>query len=363
MKKVFYIIVMICVTFSIVEGVQRIRYALRFRSAYWFTYGFTEKPANFDAMFELGLHNKNSKVRIIEPPTIFYDGYRKNNPRYSSEIKINSHGFRGREIGKKMGYRIIALGGSTTFGFGVRDGFTYPELLEGMLNSADTKYEVINAGMIASDIKEISNLFKKEIVQLKPDLVLIDSVFNNFYYSKHLAQRNNVFQKANLFLMKKSLFYLTFREKMATLLYKHMGDLYSPPSQRLLYYFLQDNIFWEDMELRFNEIINIAKLNNIKIILIAEPIWLRNHRKSGCSLLLDERLGPIYNKFYTLLYLFSDRNGVEILNAANSFNSIPDKDAYFTDGIHLTPEGNKYLAYLIAKKFTTNRLYSKTQTH
>jgi len=56
---------------------------------------------------------------------------------FHEEVFINSTGFRNR-YNLKLGnynetYRIFAIGDSWTFGHGLSDGFTYPELLENIL--------------------------------------------------------------------------------------------------------------------------------------------------------------------------------------------------------------------------------------
>src|SRR6516162_505269 len=66
------------------------------------------------------------------------------------DVRLNSHGLRGPDFSltKAPGtYRILMLGDSTTFGWGVREEDTIAQRLQSMLNNQakGVSYEVINA--------------------------------------------------------------------------------------------------------------------------------------------------------------------------------------------------------------------------
>src|SRR3989338_912846 len=92
-------------------------------------------------------------VNLFEPD--LYLGYRHRPDSCSFSVRINSMGFRGREISFTKPdnlSRIITIGGSTTFGSDNKENDTYPALLERELNSesihSSVKYEVINGGVV-----------------------------------------------------------------------------------------------------------------------------------------------------------------------------------------------------------------------
>ncbi|MBI4035021.1 MAG: hypothetical protein HY381_01330 [Candidatus Chisholmbacteria bacterium] len=69
---------------------------------------------------------------------------------FTTEVKISKQGLRNREvvIPKPAGvYRILALGDSFTFGWGVDEGKTWPRLVEAGLRERGLPVEVINAGV------------------------------------------------------------------------------------------------------------------------------------------------------------------------------------------------------------------------
>ena len=91
---------------------------------------------------------------------------------------INSHGFRGVETTKDKPidtFRMLTVGGSTTFSIGVTDEYTWPAQLQTKLNSLDTKLdiEVINAGISAATSFSNVKLIKERLVQFEPDLIII----------------------------------------------------------------------------------------------------------------------------------------------------------------------------------------------
>jgi lysophospholipase L1-like esterase len=92
-------------------------------------------------------------------------------------VRINSHGFRGRDFGveKPAGVvRVVTLGGSSTFGFGVGDDETYPAQLERVLNQRSggaPRYEVVNFGVPHSTSSNILAMFLAEGLPLDPDVV------------------------------------------------------------------------------------------------------------------------------------------------------------------------------------------------
>ena len=90
--------------------------------------------------------------------------------------RTNSHGLRGPEIREpKDGYRIIALGNSCTFGWGVPWGNTWTHNLQQILDSLvpDKKCEVINAGIPGYSTHQAKIYLARELVRLQPDMVLV----------------------------------------------------------------------------------------------------------------------------------------------------------------------------------------------
>ena len=85
---------------------------------------------------------------------------------FGKKIKINSHGFRDYEYNQKKPrdiYRIIVLGDSATYGYGIELEDTYPKILEVLLNSESKhkKFEVLNMGFAGFNLIDYYNVFEE----------------------------------------------------------------------------------------------------------------------------------------------------------------------------------------------------------
>lgn len=89
--------------------------------------------------------------------------------------KINGLGFRGDEaaLDKTRGYRIVAIGDSFTYGWGVNNEDTWCECLERGLNEAGLDAEVLNLGKPAAGPRDYAAIAETALPFLKPDLVLV----------------------------------------------------------------------------------------------------------------------------------------------------------------------------------------------
>jgi hypothetical protein len=105
-------------------------------------------------------------------------------------VAINRQGFRGKDYPLQKPpatLRVVALGASSTFGFGNREDETYPfalehlldERLEGAPCGEFERAEVVNLGIPHLDSLEIAELFAAEGQAYEPDAVTIYSGYNN----------------------------------------------------------------------------------------------------------------------------------------------------------------------------------------
>ena len=89
-------------------------------------------------------------------------------------VSTNSIGLRSPELQKtKPELRIVCLGDSVTFGWGVAEEDSYPRVLEGMLSQDGYDVEVINAGIPAMKPLHIMKWSQKNLKSLQPDLILL----------------------------------------------------------------------------------------------------------------------------------------------------------------------------------------------
>ena len=102
---------------------------------------------------------------------------------FSTTFTTNSRGLRDKEYSLKKPdgvKRIVVVGDSFTWGFGVNDNENYTERLESMLHNA----EVINLGVTAYQLWKEILYFKKEGVLYNPDILIVGLCLNDFIHGK-----------------------------------------------------------------------------------------------------------------------------------------------------------------------------------
>jgi len=93
---------------------------------------------------------------------------------FQFEARINELGFRGEAVSeKRRRYRIVALGDSYTYGWGVNTGDTWPKRVEENLRQQGLDAEVFNLGQPNIHPKQYSEIAQRAIPVLKPDLILV----------------------------------------------------------------------------------------------------------------------------------------------------------------------------------------------
>ncbi len=126
-------------------------------------------------------------VSILDTTSFFevvVDHIDKDPIKYPELYNINSEGFRGSEFSKDKPdntYRIIAVGGSTTFSLGVTEENAWPRILEKKLQnlSIGKNIEVINAGIPGITSFHESKFIKEKLIHYKPDLIIVYDGMND----------------------------------------------------------------------------------------------------------------------------------------------------------------------------------------
>ncbi|MBI4833071.1 MAG: hypothetical protein HY801_16250 [Candidatus Lindowbacteria bacterium] len=94
---------------------------------------------------------------------------------FQFNARINNLGFRGRDfsIEKSTRYRIVALGDSFTYGWGVNIEDTWLEILQKSLRASGKDVEMANLGKGGGSPIQYADIAEKAIPLLKPDLVIV----------------------------------------------------------------------------------------------------------------------------------------------------------------------------------------------
>jgi hypothetical protein len=101
------------------------------------------------------------------------------------QVDINSFGLRDHEFAiPKPGntVRILAVGDSVTFGYGVRLEDTYPKVLEQLLNQTThngAHYEVLNGATLGGSLSDYLHFLQLRAEKIQPDMVVIGFCLND----------------------------------------------------------------------------------------------------------------------------------------------------------------------------------------
>lgn len=292
--------------------------------------------------------------------------------------KHNSLGYRGEEVvvPKPDGvYRIVAIGGSTTYGGGVDDyRQAYPYLLQQYLNERGYEnVEVVNAGVGGYRTWESLINLQFRVLDLEPDLIIIYHAINDIaprlvwppseyrgdlsgYLDPPLIFRPSLIERSNLARMVMISLDLTqpaialsrtwaprtefsyealFEEQRSEGTYPQ-GIFLEVSAQEML---RQNPPIYFERNLR--SMVAIARANGIEVIL-ATFVYSPDFKYVQVS-------SPEYQS------ALAEHNDVIRLITASTeahlfdFASLmPTNEKYFTDGVHFTFEGNQLRANLFA---------------
>ena len=148
-------------------------------------YGIRPKEITHFSLSSSDYYRKDAELKWIPESNVH--GVHNKQGSFSSSFSTNSRGLRDKEyyFKKTDGVkRIVVLGDSFTWGFGVNDDEIYTEKLESML--LDT--EVINLGVTAYQLWQEIIYLMREGVQYDPDIIIVGLSLNDIVWRKSGAE-------------------------------------------------------------------------------------------------------------------------------------------------------------------------------
>ncbi|NQT22612.1 MAG: SGNH/GDSL hydrolase family protein [Candidatus Omnitrophica bacterium] len=331
------------------------------------------------------------KKRFAMPIFSFhrYLGYYPTPNFEKGKNRHNSLGYRGDEIvmPKPEGeYRIVCLGGSTTYTSKIEDyQLSYPYLLEKNLIDAGYKnVKVVNAGCSAWSSMESMINFEIRVLDLDPDMVIVYHGINDVHPrlvwppSAYRGDGSGSKIPGIPYIYTPSVFeYSTLiRGVMIKLgLSKPhsaiTGILTIPPET---YY---GDLFREQMIDKIYPSGIFKKISAEQMLMTNQPIYFRRNienivilaRENGIKTILAtfaysplfEELPRAFSKEYRTAYeetnnvlkAVAEKNDVNLFDFAGLF---PNDKRYYTDGRHVSEEGAKLKAKLFAQYIIDNNL-------
>jgi hypothetical protein len=121
----------------------------------------------------------SSALRMCEPhPTRIWQykasfSQRHRTEEFSVEVRTSSGRLRSRELAPDGGpVRVLVIGDSFTFGWGVEEAERYSEVLAGLLDAAGRPVEVVNAGHWGYTFDQQYLLLRELLPRLRPRMVI-----------------------------------------------------------------------------------------------------------------------------------------------------------------------------------------------
>lgn len=373
-KQILFSFILVMTGLVLLEAFIRIgAFFLYNRSPYFLFYGFRSVMADDDP----------------EGHSAAYDGYFKFPPNRTlkqygmfqkpTPIRINTLGFRGEDFSPEKepnSFRIICLGGSSTFGFFDRDEFTYPVILQRLLNerlqTGSPRVQVINAGIPHFTSDNLVSIFKNELWKYSPDLITLYSSYNDAVRIIDMTTG----QRALRWLHEHLAIYVALKRLSSMLGGPELHSKYAKYTNLSNEDYIKTQIALhrEKFDKNLREIVALAQQKGVHVLFIRQPIRMPEIRGTSpeTKWTYEEDLKFAKHKLEHGEFLSSEEVTLiihsELLQTQNEIAqllSIPVVDnirivnqhpEYFASYVHLTEEGNQALAATLAEAIMTNYL-------
>ncbi len=251
------------------------------------------------------------------------------------EVRIvtNSEGMRDAPFNVERtpgSLRILCLGDSIPFGYGVSVENTYVQVLERLLSARlpDRRVEVLNAGCTGyTSFQGLVYLKTRGLDRYRPDLVTFHFGINDGHQRYYLDDRS-LYERIGTFTGLKGLF---MRLNSYRLLRKKLVELSAPKDEKKPI----ARVSPEDYKRNISEAAEFCRSRDVPMALI-RPTSRRDEEKSW-------RLGPIYGK---ALFEAAKENGLLLLNVWELSERAPFDNKWLfcpDDAVHPNEMGHNLL--------------------
>ena len=167
LKLLLFILYIILIIFALLEGLVRYQ-------------GYAKKYL-YDGIY-IPFYS-NQEIPFVLKPNL-------KDVRAQSNTRINTDemGLRSLSAGAHYGtkkpheYRIAFFGDSFTFGQGVENHETFPQIVENDLATLQSRYaiKVFNFGVSAYNVKTMTDTLRYRAISIKPDLAIMCLIYDDF---------------------------------------------------------------------------------------------------------------------------------------------------------------------------------------
>lgn len=180
-------------------------------------------------------------------------------------VKTNSYGMRGNEPDPTQNHRILVLGDSFTFGFGIPQQEVFPVVLEEELKDQGQDYTVLNLAVPGYAIKDEVATLEHKGLTWKPETIVLGYVLNDPEVEP-IQQIPSYFREPSWWQHSHVLRLMARAKKRIEILSKGGGDYYQ--------YLHSDRRSWESVVEGFEDIRHMADRSDARVILLIFPdLW------------------------------------------------------------------------------------------
>ncbi len=246
------------------------------------------------------------------------------NPRSYFDINnsvvhhTNNLGFRGNEFNKEKSkdiFRIAILGDSLSFGEGVKDEDTYPQVLEKLLNDKEVQksFEVLNFAVGGFNTSQELAVLKKYIFDYQPDLIILGYTLNDAEPPLFTIKNGQLIRRNREIKVSENLAFLqptnsVYRLRFVRLLWQFF-NLKKYNQKTIDYYhqlYSENNPSWQKTKDSLKEIQQVCNQKNIPLLAIIFPLFYRLNKYPFFHLhqLISQELKTLEIDFLDLSFYF-----------------------------------------------------------
>lgn len=302
----------------------------------------------------------------------------RNNSYVGVPVSINSLGLRGPEVSvpkPSHTVRIIGVGDSITFGYGIAQEDTFLNVLQTKLNqpaNGDLRYEVLNAGVEGTGLDYYYHFLSVDAPKLQPDVVLVNLCLNDIaiYSNRGGKSERAVGNPADRLvrgtsdvLLKHSQLYIALYMRLKSLLYG-VGVLDINKIQGYNFLPLESSSprkekAWESSFQMLSKIADLARRDGYRLVIVVFPMEMQ---------LSPDALGLYRDQFHVRLGAeaqsgepqkrirdFGSEHGIAVVDLLPAFRTVDSAKLYLRnkvislDPIHPSLLGNRIAAEEIFK--------------
>jgi lysophospholipase L1-like esterase len=279
---------------------------------------------------------------------------------FGGQVQTDEYGFRKHPHEfRNPEKKILVLGASPSFGWGVDNNKTYSYLLEKKLNQRKVKYNVINGSGIGFSSFQGVELLKGHLERINPDIVLISYMINDIdqfrFYQNNGVPDNRVKIESEYIIKARNLF-----DQLIS--YQLLKSLITSKSAKRSIYTAAPNsglrVSLEDYKGNLHKLIGLVSSRNKTPMLIKVPVNLpinsiskNNDIQIKWAKKITKR-GLLYNQ---ALEEVAKELGIELIDLPKNF-ALQSEYLFLdkSDTIHFNELGHELIASIIERSFYEN---------